>query len=45
MRARFEAEGDVIVVTGGGNGIGQALARGRAGLERASSSATSTRRP
>jgi 2-hydroxycyclohexanecarboxyl-CoA dehydrogenase len=27
MRARFEAEGDVIVVTGGANGIGCALAR------------------
>jgi 2-hydroxycyclohexanecarboxyl-CoA dehydrogenase len=26
MRARFEAEGDVIVVTGGANGIGRALA-------------------
>lgn len=26
MRARFEADGDVIVVTGGGNGIGRALA-------------------
>jgi len=26
MKARFEAEGDVIVVTGGGNGIGRALA-------------------
>ena len=27
MRARFEADGDVIVVTGGANGIGRALAR------------------
>lgn len=26
MKARFEAEGDVIVVTGGANGIGRALA-------------------
>jgi 2-hydroxycyclohexanecarboxyl-CoA dehydrogenase len=26
MKARFEASGDVIVVTGGGNGIGRALA-------------------
>jgi 3-oxoacyl-[acyl-carrier protein] reductase len=26
MRARFEADGDVIVVTGGGSGIGRALA-------------------
>ena len=26
MRARFEAEGDVIVITGGANGIGRALA-------------------
>ena len=26
MRARFEAEGNVIVVTGGANGIGRALA-------------------
>ena len=26
MRARFEADGDVIVVTGGANGIGRALA-------------------
>jgi 3-oxoacyl-[acyl-carrier protein] reductase len=26
MKARFEADGDVIVVTGGGNGIGRALA-------------------
>ncbi len=26
MKARFEANGDVIVVTGGGNGIGRALA-------------------
>jgi 2-hydroxycyclohexanecarboxyl-CoA dehydrogenase len=30
MRARFEAEGDVIVVTGGANGIGRALARAAA---------------
>ena len=30
MRARFEAEGDVIVVTGGANGIGPALARAAA---------------
>jgi NAD(P)-dependent dehydrogenase (short-subunit alcohol dehydrogenase family) len=27
MKARFEADGDVIVVTGGGNGIGRATAR------------------
>ena len=27
MRARFDAAGDVIVVTGGANGIGLALAR------------------
>jgi 3-oxoacyl-[acyl-carrier protein] reductase len=27
MRARFEADGDVIVITGGANGIGRALAR------------------
>src|SRR5262245_3033411 len=26
MRARFEADGDVIVITGGANGIGRALA-------------------
>ena len=26
MKASFEADGDVIVVTGGGNGIGRALA-------------------
>jgi 2-hydroxycyclohexanecarboxyl-CoA dehydrogenase len=26
MRARFDAEGDVIVITGGANGIGRALA-------------------
>ena len=31
MRARFEANGDVIVVTGGANGIGRALARAAAG--------------
>jgi 3-oxoacyl-[acyl-carrier protein] reductase len=30
MRARFDAEGDVIVVTGGANGIGRALARAAA---------------
>src|SRR5262249_61284526 len=30
MRVRFEAEGDVIVVTGGANGIGLALARAAA---------------
>src|SRR5262249_40106168 len=30
MRARFDAEGDVIVVTGGANGIGLALARAAA---------------
>jgi 2-hydroxycyclohexanecarboxyl-CoA dehydrogenase len=30
MRARFEADGDVIVVTGGANGIGRALARAAA---------------
>jgi len=30
VRARFEAEGDVIVVTGGANGIGQAVARASA---------------
>jgi 3-oxoacyl-[acyl-carrier protein] reductase len=30
MRARFEAEGDVIVVTGGANGIGRALAHAAA---------------
>jgi 2-hydroxycyclohexanecarboxyl-CoA dehydrogenase len=30
MRARFNAEGDVIVVTGGANGIGRALARAAA---------------
>jgi 3-oxoacyl-[acyl-carrier protein] reductase len=32
MRARFEAEGDVIVITGGANGIGLALARAAAGI-------------
>jgi 2-hydroxycyclohexanecarboxyl-CoA dehydrogenase len=32
MRARFEAEGDVIVITGGANGIGLALARALAGI-------------
>lgn len=31
MRARFDANGDVIVVTGGANGIGRALARAAAG--------------
>jgi 2-hydroxycyclohexanecarboxyl-CoA dehydrogenase len=30
MRARFDAKGDVIVVTGGANGIGRALARAAA---------------
>jgi 3-oxoacyl-[acyl-carrier protein] reductase len=30
MRARFEADGDVIVVTGGASGIGRALARAAA---------------
>lgn len=30
MKARFEADGDVIVVTGGANGIGRALALGAA---------------
>ncbi len=30
MKARFEADGDVIVVTGGGNGIGRGLALGAA---------------
>ncbi len=30
MRARFEADGDVIVVTGGANGIGRALAQAAA---------------
>ena len=30
MKARFEADGDVIVITGGGNGIGRALALGAA---------------
>lgn len=30
MKVRFEADGDVIVVTGGGNGIGRALARAAA---------------
>jgi len=31
MRALFEADGDVIVITGGANGIGRALARAAAG--------------
>ena len=31
MHARFDADGDVIVVTGGANGIGRALARAAAG--------------
>ena len=26
MKARFAAEGDVVVITGGANGIGRALA-------------------
>ena len=30
MKASFQADGDVIVVTGGGNGIGRALARAAA---------------
>src|SRR5258708_38560717 len=30
MRARFDAKGDVIVVAGGANGIGRALARAAA---------------
>jgi len=30
MRARFEADGDVVVITGGANGIGAALARAAA---------------
>src|SRR5262245_3322729 len=30
MRARFDAAGDVVVVTGGANGIGLALARAAA---------------
>jgi 2-hydroxycyclohexanecarboxyl-CoA dehydrogenase len=30
MKARFEIDGDVIIVTGGGNGIGRALALGAA---------------
>jgi len=30
MKARFEADGDVIVITGGGNGIGRGLAVGAA---------------
>jgi len=32
MRARFEADGDVIVITGGANGIGRALARAAAAV-------------
>ena len=30
MKAQFKADGDVIVITGGGNGIGRALARAAA---------------
>ena len=30
MRARFDASGDVIVITGGANGIGRGLARAAA---------------
>ena len=30
MKARFDASGDVIVITGGANGIGRALARAAA---------------
>ena len=32
MRARFEADGDVLVITGGANGIGLALARAVAAI-------------
>jgi len=32
MKARFDANGDVIVITGGANGIGQALARAAAAV-------------
>jgi len=32
MKARFEADGDVIVVTGGANGIGRALAQAAAAV-------------
>jgi 3-oxoacyl-[acyl-carrier protein] reductase len=32
MKARFEADGDVIVITGGANGIGRALAVAAAGI-------------
>jgi 3-oxoacyl-[acyl-carrier protein] reductase len=32
MRASFEADGDVIVITGGANGIGRALARAAASI-------------
>ena len=35
MKARFEADGDVIVITGGANGIGRALARAAAASRRA----------
>lgn len=31
MQARFQADGDVIVITGGANGIGRALSRAAAG--------------
>jgi len=33
MRARFEADGDVVVITGGANGIGAALARAAAAAQ------------
>jgi 3-oxoacyl-[acyl-carrier protein] reductase len=32
MRARFEADGDVIIITGGANGIGRALGRAAAAI-------------